>query len=42
MRFSAQATPASTADQLAKLADLRDRGGITPEEFGREKAKIMA
>src|SRR5271165_5164320 len=35
-------TPTSTADQLAKLADLRDRGVITPEEFEREKAKIMA
>ena len=31
----------STADQLAKLADLRDRGVITPEEFEREKAKIL-
>ena len=38
----AAGTPASTADQLAKLADLRDRGVITPEEFEREKAKIMA
>jgi Short C-terminal domain len=27
----------STADQLAKLADLRDRGVITAEEFDREK-----
>src|SRR5246127_2339698 len=27
---------ANTADQLAKLADLRDRGVITPEEFERE------
>jgi hypothetical protein len=35
-------TQTSTADQLAKLADLRDRGVITPEEFEREKAKIMA
>src|SRR5271157_1168399 len=35
-------TPTSTADQLAKLADLRDRGVITPEEFERQKAKIMA
>ena len=34
--------PTSTADQLAKLADLRDGGVITPEEFEREKAKIMA
>ena len=38
----AAGTPTSTADQLAKLADLRDRGVITPEEFEREKAKIMA
>jgi hypothetical protein len=32
----------SSADQLAKLADLRDRGVITAEEFDREKAKILA
>jgi len=32
----------NTADQLAKLADLRDRGVITPEEFEREKAKVLA
>jgi hypothetical protein len=32
----------STADQLAKLAELRDRGVITPEEFEREKAKVLA
>ena len=31
----------STADQLAKLADLRDRGVITPEEFASQKAKIL-
>ncbi len=31
----------STADQLAKLADLRDRGVITPDELEREKAKIL-
>jgi len=30
-----------TADQLTKLADLRDRGVITAEEFDREKAKIL-
>jgi Short C-terminal domain/Phospholipase_D-nuclease N-terminal len=29
------------ADQLAKLADLRDRGVITAEEFDREKAKVL-
>ena len=32
----------NTADQLAKLADLRDRGVITAEEFDREKAKVLA
>ena len=32
----------NTADQLAKLADLRDRGVITADEFEREKAKILA
>ena len=35
------ASPESSADQLAKLADLRDRGVITPEEFEREKAKVL-
>jgi hypothetical protein len=32
----------SSADQLAKLADLRDRGVITADEFDREKAKVLA
>ena len=32
----------STADQLSKLADLRERGVITADEFEREKAKILA
>jgi hypothetical protein len=32
----------SSADQLAKLADLRVRGVISAEEFEREKAKILA
>jgi membrane protein implicated in regulation of membrane protease activity len=32
----------TTADQLTKLADLRDRGVITPEEFERQKAKLLA
>jgi len=35
------AAGSSTADQLSKLADLRDRGVITAEEFDREKAKIL-
>jgi ABC-type multidrug transport system fused ATPase/permease subunit len=34
-------TPASPADQLEKLASLRDRGVITPQEFDHEKAKVL-
>jgi hypothetical protein len=37
--------PASTADiadQLTKLADLRDRGILTEAEFETEKAKLLA
>jgi len=40
-RAAAQAPP-STADQLEKLASLRDRGVISPEEFQREKEKVLA
>jgi len=36
------ASSGTPADQLAKLADLRDRGVITAEEFEREKAKVLA
>ena len=36
------AGPESSADQLAKLAGLRDKGVITQDEFDREKAKILA
>ena len=32
----------SSADQLTKLADLRDRGVISAEEFEREKAKVLS
>jgi hypothetical protein len=32
----------STADELTKLADLRDHGVITSEEFERQKAKVLA
>ena len=38
---AAASGPASTADQLTKLADLRDRGVISAEEFDREKAKVL-
>jgi hypothetical protein len=37
-----QSAAPNSADQLAKLADLRDRGVITPEEFASEKAKVLA
>ena len=39
---AAASSPSSTADQLTKLAELRDRGVISNEEFDREKAKILA
>lgn len=32
----------STAQELTKLADLRDHGVISAEEFEREKTKILA
>ena len=32
----------SSAEQLTKLADLRDKGVLSPEEFEREKAKILS
>jgi hypothetical protein len=38
---AASSSPPSTADQLTKLADLRDRGVISAEEFDREKAKVL-
>ncbi len=31
----------STTDELTKLADLRERGVITPEEFEEQKAKVL-
>jgi membrane protein implicated in regulation of membrane protease activity len=36
------AGPQSSADQLAKLAGLRDQGVISTSEFEHEKAKILA
>lgn len=35
------AGPKSSADELTKLAGLRDHGVITAEEFEREKAKVL-
>src|SRR4051812_22709293 len=39
---AAGSSPVSTADELSKLADLRDRAVITPEEFERQKAQLLA
>ena len=35
------AGPKSAADEITKLADLRDHGVITSEEFEREKSKVL-
>ena len=39
---AASAGGGNAADQLAKLADLRDRGAITEAEFEQGKAQILA
>jgi hypothetical protein len=38
----AAGTEPSTADQLSKLADLRQRGVISPDEFEQQKNKVLA
>ena len=38
----AAGAPASSADQLAQLADLRQRGVISNAEFEQEKTKVLA
>ena len=38
----AAATGGGSADQLAKLADLKDKGVLTDEEFQAQKAKILS
>jgi tellurite resistance protein TehA-like permease len=38
----ATAGSSSSADELQKLAALRDQGVITPEEFDAQKAKILS
>ncbi len=37
-----QAGGASPADELRKLADLKASGALSPEEFDRAKAKLLA
>ena len=38
----ASTSGASTADELAKLAELRNTGVITEQEFDTQKAKLLA
>jgi hypothetical protein len=35
-------TPAEVTQTLAGLADLRDRGAITPEEYEAKKADLLS
>jgi hypothetical protein len=41
VRETAGTGTTGTADELAKLADLRDRGTLSTEEFERAKAKLL-
>ena len=41
VRETAGVGTTSTADELGKLADLRDRGTISTEEFERAKATVL-
>jgi hypothetical protein len=40
-QFTRGATPPGPADDLGKLADLRDHGVLTDEEFDRAKARAL-
>jgi len=42
IRSVAGASTASTSEELARLADLRDKGAITDDEFQALKAKTIA
>ena len=42
VRRAAGTSAHSTADELAKLADLKSRGVITDDEFEAQKAKILS
>lgn len=41
IRSVAGTRPTSVADELEKLASLRDRGVITQEEFNRQKTRLV-
>jgi hypothetical protein len=38
---SAAGTSSSTAEEITKLAELRDRGVLSPQEFEAQKAKLL-
>jgi Short C-terminal domain/Phospholipase_D-nuclease N-terminal len=40
--LTAQQQEPTPADQLSRLADLRQRGALTAEEFEQEKAKVIS
>jgi hypothetical protein len=42
IRSVAAQNPASAADEIGRLAQLRDNGVLTQEEFDAQKAKILA
>jgi hypothetical protein len=42
VQSAATTSGGGAADEIAKLADLRDKGVITPAEFEQQKAKILA
>ena len=41
IQAAAPASAPDVADQLQKLADLRDRGVLTESEFQQQKAKLL-
>jgi ABC-type multidrug transport system fused ATPase/permease subunit len=42
IRSAAAETPPSTAEELSKLASLRDQGVLSQAEFDTQKAKLLA
>jgi hypothetical protein len=40
-QYTRSATPGGPADDISKLAELRDRGVLTSDEFERAKAKVL-
>jgi len=42
MRIESGGSPRSTADEIAKLAELRETGAITDEEYARLKERALA